>query len=429
MDSIIVEGGIPLKGKIEIAGAKNAALPLMAASILTEEDLVLSNVPHLSDITTMANLLVHLGVDFCIDGSSANSGHIGRVLTFNAKNLETTIAPYDIVRKMRASIIVLGPLLARFGEASVSLPGGCAIGQRPIDLHLRAFENMDAKILLEDGYVKAVAPDGLKGGEIDFPKVSVGATENALLAATLASGKTTIKNAAREPEITDLVDCLNSMGAKISGRDSDILEIEGVEKLSGTEHHIIPDRIEAGTYAIAALITGGEIILQSTQPDLMKSTLDALKQAGAKVEIDGENITVKRGGEIKSIDVETAPYPEFATDMQAQFCALLSLAKGKSKITEHIFENRFMHIPELIRMGANIIVEGNAVVIEGVDELKSAEVMATDLRASVSLVLAALAAQGKTIINRVYHIDRGYERIEEKLGACGAKIARLKEKN
>ena len=428
MDKIKITGGAPLNGMIEIGGAKNAALPLIAASILSEEKLVLSNVPHLADITTMANLLVHLGVDFCIDGCAANSGHIGRVLSFKADNIQTTKAPYDIVRKMRASIIVLGPLLARFGEASVSLPGGCAIGQRPIDLHLKAFEKMGAKILLEDGYVQASAPKGgLKGGVIDFPKVSVGATENAVLAATLAKGKTIIKNAACEPEVTDLVNCLNKMGAKIKGGGTGTLTVEGVKKLNAVEHSIVPDRIEAGTYAVAAAITGGDIELRGINADIMKSTLSVLKKCGAKIELGENTIRVSmKKGKIKPVNITTKPYPGFATDMQAQMCALLAVANGESKITENIFENRYMHVPELMRMGANISTDGSVAIIKGVKKLKGAEVMATDLRASVSLVLAALIAEGESVINRVYHIDRGYERIEEKLATCGANIERVK---
>ncbi len=430
MDKICIIGGTPLKGTVEIAGAKNAALPLMAASLLSEETLTLSNVPHLADITTMANLLVHLGVDFCIDGCSEYGGHIGRVFKMTTKSVNTCVAPYEIVRKMRASIIVLGPLLARFGEASVSLPGGCAIGQRPIDLHLRAFENMGAKILLQDGYVHASAPDGLKGGEINFSKVSVGATENALLAATLANGTTVIKNAAMEPEITDLANCLNKMGAQISGIGTSKLKIKGVKRLHKVEHAIIADRIEAGTFAVAAAITGGELELLGIDPEIMGATLDALKKTGTTVKITDNGILIKRSKKkkLKAINIETAPYPGFATDMQAQFCTLLSMADGVSKISENIFENRFMHIPELMRMGANISVDGNIARITGNKTLKAAEVMATDLRASVSLVLAALVAKGKTDINRVYHIDRGYERIEEKLSAVGAQIERQRSK-
>lgn len=430
MDKIRVTGGVPLEGRIEIGGAKNAALPLIAASLLTDEELTLSNVPHLADITTMANLLVHLGVDFCIEGCSLQSGHMGRVMSLRAKNINTTTAPYEIVRKMRASIIVLGPLLARFGEASVSLPGGCAIGQRPIDLHLKAFENMGAKILLQDGYVQAKAPKGgLKGGNINFAKVSVGATENAILAATLAKGTTTIKNAACEPEITDLIQCLNKMGAKINGEGTKTLRITGVKKLNPIEYSIIPDRIEAGTYAVAAAITGGDLELHGIRTDIMKSTLDILKKCGVQIETDKDTIRVSmKKGKIKSVKIKTTPYPGFATDMQAQMCALLSIADGTSTIAENIFENRFMHIPELTRMGANIMVDGNTATIKGIKKLKGAEVMATDLRASVSLVLAALAAEGESIINRVYHIDRGYERIEEKLAACGGMVERVKGK-
>jgi UDP-N-acetylglucosamine 1-carboxyvinyltransferase len=345
----------------------------------------------------------------------------------SAKKLQTTTAPYEIVRKMRASIIVLGPILARTGKASVSLPGGCAIGQRPIDLHLKVFEQMGAKILLEDGYVQASAPDGLQGAEIEFAKVSVGATENALLAATLAKGTTILKNAACEPEVTDLAKCLIKMGAKIEGLGSSTLTIEGVKKLHGAKHHIIADRIEAGTFAVAAAMTGGELELHGINADIMQSIIEVLEEAGVKVEIGDNTIKVShKDGKIESAVIDTEPYPGFPTDMQAQMCALFSLADGVTNIAENIFENRFMHIPELVRMGANIMADGNTATITGVDGLKGAEVMATDLRASVSLVLAALAANGTTIINRVYHIDRGYERIEEKLAACGAQIERVK---
>lgn len=428
MDQIRITGGVPLKGTIDIAGAKNAALPLMAASLLTSEKLVLSNVPHLTDITTMANLLVTMGVGLSLDGISAQNGHTGRVLNMHAEHINTTTAPYDIVRKMRASVVVLGPLLARLGKARVSLPGGCAIGQRPIDLHLKAFERMGAKILLEDGYVQAeTPPGGLVGGEIIFPKVSVGATENALMAATLASGTTVIKNAAREPEIDDLAHCLNAMGAKVTGIGSDTLNIEGVRELHGAEYAIVADRIEAGTYAVAAAITGGDITLRGISSDIMESTLDILKQTGAIIELGEDTIRVIAPKEkIHPVDIDTAPYPGFATDMQAQLCALLAVADGTSIIKETIFENRFMHVPELLRMGANITTDGHTAVIKGVKKLKAAEVMATDLRASVSLVLAALIAEGETVINRVYHIDRGYERIEEKLSCCGANIRRAR---
>ncbi len=426
MDSIRITGGVPLKGQIEIGGAKNAALPLMAASLLTEDTITLTNVPHLTDITTMANLLVHLGVEFSLDGTAKDNGHTGRVLRLTAGNVTSTAAPYDIVRKMRASVVVLGPLLTRFGTAEVSLPGGCAIGTRPIDLHLSALEQMGAEITLEHGYVKATAPQGLKGAEITFPKVSVGATENLLMAASLAEGTTILKNAAREPEVSDLAHCLVAMGADITGIGEDTITITGVKQLKGVEYTVIPDRIEAGTFAIAAAITGGDIELLGVNTDIMESTLVALEKTGATITKKDTRLRVTGNGPIKPLDLTTAPYPGFATDMQAQMMALLCLAEGTSHITETIFENRFMHVPELMRMGAHIDIDGNTATIHGIENFADAEVMATDLRASVSLVLAALASPGRTIINRVYHIDRGYERVEEKLAACGANITRIR---
>ena len=433
MDSIKIIGGSPLKGKIEIGGAKNAALPLMAAALLTDEQFSLSNVPTLSDITTMANLLVSLGVEFIVDGSVRNGGYngsgTGRSLILKADNITDTTAHYDIVRKMRASVIVLGPLLARFGKARVSLPGGCAIGTRPIDLHIMAMEKMGAEIKLHEGYIEADVKGKLKGAEITFPIISVGATENALLAATLAEGKTVIKNAALEPEVSDLAMCLKEMGADIKGIGTKKLVINGVEKLNGVNHKVLPDRIEAGTFAIAAAITGGELELLGANAETMEATIEALRKTGAKIEETEKGIKVVAGEKIRPINIDTSPYPGYATDMQAQLSALLCLAEGTSTIKENIFENRFMHVPELTRMGAKIKLSGNKMKINGIEKLHGATVMATDLRASVSLVLAALAAEGETIINRVYHIDRGYERIEEKLAACGAKIVRLRDKN
>ena len=427
MDKIEITGGTLLKGTIDISGAKNAALPLMAASLLTEETLTLSNVPHLSDITTMANLLVHHGMMLTVMSNKADDGHHGRVVTLNASNIVDTTAPYEIVRKMRASVVVLGPLLARFGRAKVSLPGGCAIGARPIDLHLKALEAMGAKIALKEGYIEAEAPDGLRGAEIAFEKVSVGATENILMAATLAKGVTVLHNAAQEPEIGDLAHCLNAMGAKIEGIDTDTLTITGVDKLHGVEYKVLPDRIEAGSYAIAAVITGGEIRLEGIQAGIMQATLDVLEAVGADIKIYKNAISVKGKGRIQPVDMVTAPYPGLATDMQAQLTALMCLADGTSTLTETIFENRFMHVPELHRMGADITIDGNQITIKGVKKLKGAEVMATDLRASLSLVLAGLAARGTTVINRVYHIDRGYERVGEKLRGCGANIHRMRD--
>lgn len=425
MDKILITGGTPLKGTIAIGGAKNAALPLMAACLLTDKPLTLSNVPFLADITTMANLLVHHGVKLTV-----TSAPQGRCLILQADDITQTTAPYDIVRKMRASVIVLGPLLARFGHATISLPGGCAIGSRPIDLHLSALQQMGADIELSEGYVTAKAPDGLQGAEINFPHVSVGATENIILAACLAKGTTTIHNAAREPEITDLCDCLISMGTEIEGVGSSSLTIHGKRALSGTDHHVIPDRIEAGTYAVAALMTAGDLTLTHVNPSHMQSTLSLLENAGALIEsIDESTLRIQGQGEISPFTLSTAPYPDFPTDMQAQMTALAAIATGNSSITETIFENRFMHVPELQRMGANITQHGHTITVSGTPELHPAEVMATDLRASVSLVLAALVANGQSTIRRVYHIDRGYERIEEKLSACGATIHRKRAYN
>jgi UDP-N-acetylglucosamine 1-carboxyvinyltransferase len=398
----------------------------MAASLLTSETLCLSNLPHLADITTMVHLLSELGVEVSMNGDAPNGGHIGRVFSLNGYEPAKKIAPYDLVRRMRASVLVLGPLLARWGEAKVSLPGGCAIGTRPVDLHLKGFEALGAKIELEEGYIRAVAPNGLKGAHVLFPSISVGATENILMAATLAEGKTTIANAAREPEITDLAHCLQAMGAEIAGIGTDTLTVIGKPNLHAADYQVIPDRIETATYAVAAAITGGDITLKGTRLDLIDAVARVLVQAGVDVmEVqDGIRVT-NTSGRIKGVDVMTEPYPGFPTDMQAQMMALLSVSQGASMITESIFENRFMHVPELCRMGANINVHGSSAIVRGVKRLSGAELMATDLRASVSLVLAALAADGETIVNRVYHLDRGYERVEEKLAACGADIERL----
>jgi len=426
MDSIRIRGGVPLKGTIPVSGAKNAALKLMAASLLTEEPLRLSNMPDLADIDTLRKLLEHLGVTTL--NEYQGQGSLGRRMTFTANNIFETTAPYELVRKMRASVLVLGPLLARFGQARVSLPGGCAIGTRPIDLHLKGLATLGAEIDLEDGYVVAKAPHGLKGGVVRFPFVSVGATEHLLMAATLADGETVLENAAEEPEIGDLALCLTRMGAHIEGIGTQRLTITGVPALKGAEHSVIADRIEAGTYAMAAAITGGDITLSHARPDTMGSILSALRDAGAEVTETADTLRVKGpSGRLKPVDITTEPYPGFPTDMQAQMMALMALADGTSVITETIFENRFMHVPELMRMGANIRIEGSTAIIKGVPMLKGAPVMATDLRASVCLVLAALAAEHETVVNRVYHLDRGYERIEIKLLACGADIARLSD--
>jgi UDP-N-acetylglucosamine 1-carboxyvinyltransferase len=425
MDRIVITGGRPLYGSLVISGAKNAALPLMAASLLTKDTVVLANVPHLSDILTMSHLLINHGVKFSVDGINTLGCPTGRVILLNADHIHNLEAPYDIVRKMRASVLVLGPLLARFGYARVSLPGGCAIGTRPVDLHLSALEQMGAEIKLESGYVEAKVKNRLKGAEIYFNIVSVGATENILMAATLAEGQTVLHNAACEPEITDLAKLLNAMGAKISGIGTSTLVIDGVEKLTGAYHKVVPDRIEAGTYAIAAVITGGELTLKNVDYGICSNILEKLVQIGARVTAGEQQITVACTGVKNAIDITTNAFPGFPTDMQAQIMSLLALSKGTSIIIENIFENRFMHVPELSRMGANISLASNSATIRGVDELKSAEVMATDLRASVSLVLAGLAAKGETLINRVYHLDRGYERIEQKLMHCGAEIRRI----
>ena len=426
MDRIRIRGGRPLRGEITVSGSKNAALPLMAASLLTDETLVLGNLPHLNDITTLANLLVQHGVAIHMNGHAANGGHAGRVLEMTARKITSTQAPYDLVRKMRASVLVLGPLLARVGKAEVSLPGGCAIGARPVDLHLKGLRDLGADIELSDGYILANAPDGLHGARVIFPTVSVGATENLMMAATLAEGQTTLVNAAREPEIVDLADCLTAMGALIEGAGSDSITIQGVDRLHGAEHMVVPDRIETGTYAMAAAITDGELDLVNARADHLEVVIDVLGAAGVKIEQTNRGLKVQRAnGALRAVEVTTQPFPGFPTDLQAQMTALLSTAEGASTITETIFENRFMHVPELSRMGAEVTVDGNSAIIRGPSHLTGAPVMATDLRASVSLVLAGLAAEGETILNRVYHLDRGYERLEEKLAACGADIERI----
>lgn len=426
MDSIRLRGGTALKGTIHIAGAKNAALPLLTAGLLTAEPLRLANVPHLADITTLVHLLGELGCAITLDGQATDHlGHEGRVFTLATPNDASTTAPYDLVRKMRASVLVLGPLVARFGHAKVSLPGGCAIGTRPVDLHLKALEAMGAEIELEDGYVIAKAPNGLKGALVRFPKVSVGATENAVMAAVLAQGTTILDNAAREPEVQDLCHCLVAMGAKINGIGEERIEVEGVDQLHGATYSVLPDRIEAGSYAIAAAITHGDVYLKGAAASQMHSTLDVLMEAGIEVIPDDAGIRVRAINGIKAVDVETQPFPGFATDMQAQFMTLMTQAEGVSSIAETVFENRFMHVPELVRMGADIAIHGHTAIVKGPCALKGAPVMATDLRASMSLILAGLAASGETIVNRVYHLDRGYEHLEEKLAACGADVERI----
>lgn len=427
MDRMVIRGGHRLQGSIRIGGAKNAALALMPAALLTAETLTLGNVPHLADIATMANLLGQHGVRIGLNGNEQGDGHIGRVMEFTASQIANTTAPYDIVRKMRASILVLGPLLARCGEAKVSLPGGCAIGTRPVDLHLRGLEALGAKIELVDGYVHACAPHELRGAEVVFPKVSVGATENVLMAATLAQGESRLVNVAREPEITDLAHCLVAMGAQIEGIGTDTLLVQGQPALHGARHEVIPDRIEAGTFMMAALITDGDLVLSGARHDHLQSVERLLQQTGAHVESTPAGLRVRRaGGTLRGVDVTTEPFPGFPTDLQAQFMALMSVAAGASRIDETIFENRFMHVPELLRMGADISVHGGAAMVRGVTGLHGAAVMATDLRASVSLVLAGLVASGETVLQRIYHLDRGYERLEDKLAACGADIKRVR---
>ena len=419
MDAILVTGGGKINGKIPIAGAKNACLTLMPATLLSEEPLTLTNAPRLSDIKTMTTLLESLG-------SEVSTMQDGKVLTMSSNKLNNFTAAYDIVRKMRASILVLGPLLAREGQAVVSLPGGCAIGARPVDLHLMAMRALGAEIELHDGYIHAKATNGLTGATIDFPFVSVGATENALLAASLAKGTTILKNAAREPEIVDLVQCLISMGAKIEGEGTSSITIQGVDRLHGATHRVVTDRIELGTYMLAPAFTGGEIECLGGKIELLTAFCEKLDECGIIVEQTKTGIRVKRSDAgLKAINVKTEPFPGFPTDLQAQMMALLCTATGKSILEEKIFENRFMHAPELSRMGAKISVNGGTAIVLGVDRLKGAPVMATDLRASVSLILAGLAAEGETLINRVYHLDRGYERVEEKLQNCGAKIERI----
>jgi len=426
MDQIIIRGGRKLSGRIQISGAKNAALTLMPCALLTDEPLTLRNLPRLADVDSFGHLLNQLGVSTTTEG--ARPEDFGRVMTLRAARITSTVAPYDIVRKMRASILVLGPLLARAGEATVSLPGGCAIGNRPIDLHLKALEAFGAEIEIAAGYVKATAPNGrLPGGTVVFPVVSVGATENALMAAVLAAGVCVIENAAREPEIVDLCQCLVAMGARIDGIGTETLTIKGRERLHGATYAVMPDRIEAGSYACAAAITGGEVELLGARAAEMTATIKALRDAGVSVEEGSRSITVTANGGLHPITLSTAPYPGFATDMQAQVMAMLAMADGASVLTETIFENRYMHVPELARMGADVTVTGRSAVVRGVDKLHGAPVMATDLRASMSLIIAGLAAEGETVVNRVYHLDRGYERLEEKLQAVGADIERVSD--
>lgn len=420
MESLLIKGGRALNGTVRIGGAKNAALPVLISSLLTDQDLLISNVPHLRDITTTLELLGRLGANIEVNEKS--------VVRIRASNLHSRCAPYDLVKTMRASILVLGPLLARYGEAEVSLPGGCAIGSRPVDLHVKALQQMGAKVSVELGYIKASAPQGfLNGANIVFDTVTVTGTENLMMAATLAKGSTRLENAAREPEIVDLADCLIKMGAKISGAGTDTIEIEGVSVLGGGVHRVIPDRIEAGTFMVAAAATRGNLTIQDINPRHLDAVTSKLCEAGAQIEILEDSITLAMSARPRAVTVSTAPYPGFPTDMQAQFMLLNCVAEGSASVTEHIFENRFMHVHELQRMGAEIELHGNTSVIKGVRKLGGAQVMATDLRASACLVLAGLVATGETIIDRIYHIDRGYDCIEEKLLQCGADIRRISD--
>jgi UDP-N-acetylglucosamine 1-carboxyvinyltransferase len=428
MDRIRIVGGNELRGTIPISGAKNAALPLMIASLLTDETLTLENVPHLADVEQLIRILGNHGVDYSVNGrrETQNSTY-ARTINFTAKNIVDTTAPYELVSKMRASFWVVGPLLARMGEAKVSLPGGCAIGTRPVDLFIDGLQQLDARIDVENGYVIAKTKNGrLTGNRYVFPKISVGATHVLMMAATLARGETVLENAAREPEIVDLADCLVAMGARISGAGTSVITIDGVDRLGGAVHPVIPDRIETGTYALAVAMAGGDVILEGGRAELLETALDVIRRTGTEIQTVNSGIRVSRNGSgIAPVDITTEPFPGFPTDLQAQFMGLMTMAKGKSKITETIFENRFMHVQELARLGAHISLSGQTAIVEGVSKLKGAPVMATDLRASVSLVIAGLAAEGETTVNRVYHLDRGFERLEEKLSGCGAVIERI----
>jgi UDP-N-acetylglucosamine 1-carboxyvinyltransferase len=429
MDRIRILGGRSLNGTIPISGAKNAALPLMIASLLTDQTLILENVPRLADVALLERILGNHGVDIMVGGKrSGETADHGQTLHISASRIVDTTAPYELVSKMRASFWVLAPLVARMGEARVSMPGGCAIGTRPVDLLITAMARLGAAIEIESGYVVARAPRGLRGAEVVFPKVTVGGTHTAMMAASLAQGTTVIENAAREPEIIDVADCLNKMGARISGAGTKQIVVEGVAKLNGARHTVLPDRIETGTYAMATAMAGGDVLLQNARPELLQAALDVLTRSGVTVTPTNQGIRIARNGAgdgLAPVEVTTAPFPEFPTDLQAQLMALTTRANGTSHITETIFENRFMHVGELTRLGARIHLDGERATIEGVPALKGAPVMATDLRASVSLVIAALAAEGETIVNRVYHLDRGFERLEDKLGRCGAAIERL----
>ena len=427
MDRIRIIGGERLAGTIPISGAKNAALPLMIASLLTRETLTLKNVPRLADVTLLGRILGNHGVDITVVGKKAGQATSdGQTFKLKAAEIVDTTAPYEMVSRMRASFWVLAPILARCGEAKISLPGGCAIGTRPVDMHLTTLEALGAEIELEGGYVNAKAPKGLTGGKVTLSKVSVGATHNAMMAAVLARGDTLIENAAREPEVADVANCLKKMGAKIDGIGTSTLRVQGVDQLRGAEHAVLPDRIETGTYAMAAAITGGEVFLKGARADLLERTLDLLRSSGVEIEDTPSGLRVARnGGGLGPVVVDTEPFPGFPTDLQAQLTALMCMAQGTSTVRETIFENRFMHVQELARLGARIDLKGDTALVHGVNGLRGAQVMATDLRASVSLIIAGLAAEGETLIGRVYHLDRGFDRIEEKLRNCGAQIERL----
>lgn len=427
MDRIKIVGGNRLNGTIPISGAKNAALPLMIASLLTDETLTLENVPRLRDVAQLTQILSNHGVDYSVDGKRPGQDSMtGQTLHLSAGTVVDTTAPYELVSKMRASFWVIGPLLARMHDARVSLPGGCAIGTRPVDFFIDGLKALGADMEIDQGYVVAKAPGGLKGNRVTFPKVSVGATHTVMMAATLAKGETVIENAAQEPEVADLAHCLVGMGAQIEGAGTDTIHIQGVERLHAYRHPVVADRIETGTYAMAVAMTGGDVVLQGARADLLQSALDTLSQTGVEITSVENGLRIFRNGDgIDPVDVRTDPFPGFPTDLQAQFMALMTRAKGTSRITETIFENRFMHVQELARLGAKIGLDGQVATIEGVDQLHGAQVMATDLRASVSLVIAGLAAEGETVVNRVYHLDRGFERLEDKLSRCGAQIERI----
>jgi UDP-N-acetylglucosamine 1-carboxyvinyltransferase len=427
MDRIRIIGGAPLVGSIPISGAKNAALPLMIAALLTDETLTLENLPRLADVAQLFHILANHGVDHSIEGKRCGQDQLaGQTVHLSARAIVDTTAPYELVSRMRASFWVIGPLLARMGNARVSLPGGCAIGTRPVDFFIDGLKALGADIEIDRGYVVATARGGLVGGRIRLPKPSVGATHTLMMAATLARGETVIENAAQEPEIVDVATCLRAMGARIEGDGTNTIVVEGVSRLRGARHHVLPDRIEAGTYALAAAMAGGDVVLEGAMPEHLERPLELMAQAGAEISVTNRGIRVRRNGHgIYPVDAETAPFPGFPTDLQAQFMALMTAGKGTSRLTETIFENRFMHVGELVRLGARISLNGQTATIEGVPRLAGAPVMATDLRASVSLVIAGLAAEGETEVSRIYHLDRGFERLEEKLSRCGAQITRI----